>query len=249
MRRPYPLVASLLLWASVSAAGPLPLHMTEISVSSSHLRVGDILADLDAEAAAFDLGPAPAASGSRVVDRDEIVRAFQEHGVEPPRFVPAAVRIVRRMRRMEAREISDLVRNGLSEGLPRGATITEIRGSRASIPDGWTRTVCELPRPPHRTGAVTSSASLTFYENEQALWRISVPVELALSQEAKLYDVERGSHVTLVIRRGLVEVGASGTTAADADIGDLVPVVLLPSGRTLSARLEDREHAVAVGAP
>ncbi len=249
MRRALKVVASLLLWTATSSAGSLQPRMTEISVGSSHIRVGDIIADLDSEAAAFDLGPAPAASGSRVVDRDEIVQAFREHGVEPPRVVPASVRIVRRMRRMEAREIADLVRAGLSETPARGATITDVHGSRASIPDGWTRTTCELPRPPHRTGTLTSAASLTFYENEQALWRISVPVELALSQEAKLFDVERGSRVTLLIRRGLVEVGASGTTGADADVGDLVPVTLLPSGRTLSARLEDREHAIAVGAP
>jgi hypothetical protein len=223
--------------------------MNEISVSRSQLRVGDIIADLDPQVAAVDLGPAPAANGSRVVAREEIVLALREQGIEAPRGVPAAVRIVRKMRRVDAAEIADLVRAGLSESMPRGATITSVRGTRTSIPDGWTRATCELPRPPHKTGAVTSSASLTFFENEQALWRISVPVDLSLDQDAKLYDVARGSRVTLVIRRGLVEVGAAGTAGADADVGDLVPVILLPSGRTISARLEDREHAVAVGTP
>jgi hypothetical protein len=218
-------------------------------VSSSHLRAGDIIADLAPEAAGIDLGPSPAASGSRVVDRDEILRAFHEHGVDPPRVVPAAVRIIRKMRRVTESEIADLVRAGLSENLPRGATIVRVHGMRTSIPDGWTRATCEVPRPPHRTGSLTSSASLTFFENEQALWRISVPLELSLDQDAKLYDVARGSRVTLIIRRGLVEVGAAGTAGADADIGDLVPIILLPSGRTISARLEDMEHAVAVSTP
>ncbi len=248
MRRTTAFLAALLLYASASSAGSPP-HMTAISVSSLHIRVGDIIADLDPVAAAFELGPAPAANGSRVVDRDEIVRAFQEHGVEPPRILPAAVRVVRKMRRIEAGEIADLVRAGLSENLPRGATIAGVHGTRTSVPDGWTRATCEVPRPPHRTGVVASSASLTFFENEQALWRISVPLDLNLDQDAKLYDLARGSRVTLLIRRGLVEVGAAGTAGADADVGDLVPVILLPSGRTLSARLEDREHAVAVGAP
>ena len=82
-----------------------------------------------------------------------------------------------------------------------------------------------------------------------ALWRLSVPLELNLSQEATVYDVTRGSRVTLVIRRGLIEVSSVGTAGADADVGDLVPVILTPSGRTLSARLEDKDHAALVGAP
>jgi hypothetical protein len=248
MMRTRLLIASLLFWTQASFAGTPP-HMTEISVSSSHLRVGDILADLAPDAAAYDLGPAPAANGSRIVDRDEIVRAFHDHNAEPPRVVPSAVRIVRKMRRMEAHEIADLVRAGLSENMPRGAAITNVRATRTSIPDGWTRATCEVARPPHRTGALTSSASLTFFENEQALWRISVPIDLSLDQDAKLYDLARGGRVTLVIRRGLVEVGAAGTAGADADVGDLLPVILSPSGRTISARLEDNEHAVAVGTP
>ena len=56
-----------------------------------------------------------------------------------------------------------------------------------------------------------------------------------------------GLAITLVIRRGLVEVSSAGTAGADADVGDLVPVVLSPSGRTISARLEDADHALAVG--
>jgi hypothetical protein len=240
-------LASVLLWATASAASPGEPHPTEIPVSSSHLRMGDIIADLDPESAAFELGPAPAASGSRIIDRDEIVRTFREHNTEPPRVLPFAVRVVRKMRRLEPRDIAELVHEGLRENLPRGATLSGVRGTRTQVPDGWTRVTCEVPRPPHKTGAVASSVSLTFFEGEQALWRISVPVDLALSAEATIYDVTRGSHLTLVIRRGLVEVGAAATAGADADVGDLVSVTLTPSGRTLSARLEDKDHAVAVG--
>jgi hypothetical protein len=209
--------------------------------------MGDILADLDPASAAFDLGPAPAASGSRVIDRDEILRAFRDHDTEPPHVLPTAVRVVRKMRRLEPRDIADLVHAALRENLPRGTTLGDVHGTRVSVPDGWTRVTCDVPRPPHKLGPLLSSASLVFYEGEQALWRISVPVDLTLSQEAMLYDVSRGARLTLVIRRGLIEVGAAATAGADADVGDLLPVTLSPSGRTLSARLEDKDHAVVVG--
>jgi hypothetical protein len=249
MKRTGCLLASLALWGSTSAAGPVAPHPAEISVSRSEVHMGDIIADLEPGSAALDLGPAPAANGSRVIDRDEIVRLFHEHGVDPPHVLPSAVRIIRKMQRLEARDIADLVRGDLVESPPRGVTVVDVHGARTSVPGGWTRTTCEIPRPPHRTGPLTSQASLTFYENEQALWRISVPVDLSLSHEAMAYDLARGSRVTLVVRRGLVEVSSTGTAGADADVGDLVPVILLPSGRTLSARLEDKDHAVSLGAP
>jgi flagella basal body P-ring formation protein FlgA len=63
------------------------------------------------------------------------------------------------------------------------------------------------------------------------------------------YDVPRGSHVTFVIRRGLVEVSSTGTVTADADIGSVTPVVVMPSGRSLPARIEDANTAVMVDTP
>jgi hypothetical protein len=86
---------------------------------------------------------------------------------------------------------------------------------------------------------------VSFMERAQLLCALSVPVDLLLSPEAAIFDLTRGARVVLMVRHGLVEVTVSGATAAaDADVGSLVPVVLHPSGRVLSARLEDREHAV-----
>jgi hypothetical protein len=246
MKRAHPLFAAVLLLATMRSASAAT---AEVSVSSSHLRVGDLIADLDSEAAAIDLGPSPAAGGSRVVDRDEILRAFREHGMDPPHVVPVAMRVVRKMQRIDRDTISSLVRTTLGENLPRGVTLTDVHATRASIPDGWTRTTCEIPRPPHKTGPLTSSANLTFFEGDQALWSLSVPVEIVLTQEAVPFDVSRGSHLSLVIRRGLVEVSAAGTASGDADVGGLVQVVLASSGRAIPARLEDKDHAVAVGLP
>jgi flagella basal body P-ring formation protein FlgA len=87
---------------------------------------------------------------------------------------------------------------------------------------------------------------LTFFDDDEALWTLSVPVYLALSQEAMAYDVPRGTRVTFVVRRGLVEVRTSGTVTADVDVGSVAPVTVSPSGRSFPARLEDDTTAIMV---
>jgi hypothetical protein len=229
------------------AAAPKP---REVTVASSRVHVGDLVAGLAPDAAGIDLGPSPAAGGSRIVDRAEIAEALRTHDIESPAVLPTSVRVIRKMKRLEVADIEQIVRQGLSGGLTRGVTLDAVHPpTPVNVPDGWTTIKTEVPRPPRRTGAVACEASVTFYENTQALWMMSVPVELMLSHEAAVADVVHGTRITLVIRRGLVEVSAAGTAGADADIGDLVPIVLHPSGRTVLARLEDSDHAVALDTP
>jgi hypothetical protein len=249
-----PRLLSLFVLAVVTAQAPTfaasPIKPREVTVASSRVHVGDLVGGLAPDAAGIDLGPSPAAGGSRVVDRAEIVEALHAHEIESPALLPSSVRVIRKMKRLEVADIEHIVRQGLSSGLTRGVTLDAVHPpAPVNVPDGWTTIKTEVPRPPRRTGAVACEASVTFYENAQALWMMSVPVELMLSHDAAVADVVHGARLTLVIRRGLVEVSASGTAGADADIGDLVPIVLHPSGRTVLARLEDSDHAVALDTP
>jgi flagella basal body P-ring formation protein FlgA len=233
--------------ASRASLAATPPRAPEVVVSSSRIHVGDIVLGLAAETASIDLGPSPAAAGARIIDKDEIVHLLHEHNVEEPPGIPAAVRVVRKMHRLDVVDIEHIVREALANKLPRGVTLTAIHAAHpVDVPEGWTSVIADLPRPPRRTGSVSSSASVSFYENSQALWMLNVPVDLTLSQEATIADLTRGSRVTLVIKRGLVEVSSSGTAGTDADVGGIVPVVIHPSGRIISARLEDKEHAVAI---
>jgi hypothetical protein len=240
-------VAVLTFQTASLAASPKP---REVTIASSRVHIGDLVAGLAPDAAGIDLGPSPAAGGSRIVDRAEIVDALQAHDVESPAGLPNSVRVIRKMKRLEVADIEQIVRQGLSGGLTRGVTLDSVHPpTPVSVPDGWTTVKIDVPRPPRRTGTIACEASVTFYENSQALWMMSVPVELLLSHEAAVADVAHGARLALVIRRGLVEVSASGTAGADADIGELVPVILHPSGRTVLARLEDSDHAIAVDGP
>ena len=246
----YTVLAGALALFCVGATAYGAAAVTDVTVKGSRVHLGDVVAGLASEVADLDLGPAPSFRGTRVIGRDEIVRALHEQGIDGVRSVPEAVRVHRRLRTLNAAEVSRIVTSLLQERLPKGTTLGEVRPLPSVVlPDGWTDIYCDLPRPPHRTGPLASAVTLSFFEGDRALWSLSVAVDLLLSKEATVYDVPRGSRVTFMIRRGLVEVSSTGTVTTDADIGSVAPVVVMPSGRSLLARLEDAHTAVMVDTP
>ena len=244
----------LLIALALAVAAPPALadstKIREVIVASARVRMGDIVSGLDQEIADIDLGPSPAAGGSRVIDREEIARALRDHNADSAPSIPAVVRIVRKTRRLEAAEIERIVRSGAGPKLNPGVTLSAVHPTRAvDIPDGWNKVTASIPRPPRRVGSVTSAASVVFYEDSQTLSMLSIPVELTLSQEATIPDVVHGARVTLIVRRGLVEITSAGTAGADGDVGSVIPIVLHPSGNTVLGRLEDKDHAIAADGP
>jgi hypothetical protein len=239
----------LAIVATIRLSGAAAPKVREVVVGSSRVHVGDLVAGLTPETGRLDLGPAPAAFGSRIIEREDIIAALRAHNMPELPGLPASVRILRKMKRLEVTDVEQIVQEGLRAKLPHGLTLDAVRPAAAvSVPDGWTRVTAEIPRPPHRAGAVRCDASVTFYEDSQPLCVLSVPVELTVSREAAMADVQHGARISLVIRRGLVEVTSAGTAGADADVGGIVPIVLHPSGRTILARLEDNAHAIALDA-
>jgi flagella basal body P-ring formation protein FlgA len=61
-----------------------------------------------------------------------------------------------------------------------------------------------------------------------------------------VFELVKGAPVTLVVRRGLVEVTAPAVLSVDADVGDIVQVLLRPSGRAMRAHLVAKDRAVAL---
>jgi hypothetical protein len=247
-----PVVLVLVLAQGLGAAPSRAASSTiaSVTVKGGRLHVGDLVAGLTEDAASVDLGPTPSSTGTRVVTREDISRALRDRGVDVPGTLPEAIRVRRQLRSLDAAELTRMVTDGLAEKLTRGASLQGVRPARTvSVPDGWTEVRYELPRPPHRTGALVSAVTLSFFEGSHPLWTLVVPVDLMLAQDATLFDVPRGSHVTFVIRRGLVEVSSSGTVTVDADIGGVAPVTVMPSGRSIPARLEDASTAVMVDVP
>ncbi|MGD0677155.1 MAG: flagella basal body P-ring formation protein FlgA [Polyangiaceae bacterium] len=242
------LVLSLALLAgSARSAAATPLR--EVPITGLRVHVGDVVPDADPTAAAVDIGPSPTAGASRVVHREEILAALNAKQVAAPSHVPEAVRVTRRAKHLQPTELDAIVRGAVAaKSLGRGVSLSAVRVERTvDVADGWSRVEVEVPRAPKRLGPFSTTALASFLTaSGEVTGRIAVPVELTVAPEGASYDAIRGSQVTIVVRRGAVEVRAAGVTLADADVGDLVPVQIRPSGRVLRARLTANDEALAL---
>ncbi len=244
---------ALCMAASLSTTAPshaLPLR--QIEVVGARIRMGDILPDAVGRTASFDLGPSPQTGGSRLLTRGDLVAAFDHEHLAVPRGLPDAVRVVRKTRHLAAWDVDALVRTAMaSKPMHTGVVLAMVSAERAlDVADGYARVDVDMPRAPKRAGAFSTSVVLSFVDSdEQVLSRVTVPVVLAVSEQGAAYDTPRGSSVTLVVRRNLVEVRVPGVSTVDGDVGDPVTVQLQGSGRQMHARLVSKDEALATEAP
>lgn len=165
---------------------------------------------------------------------------------------PPAAKAASATRHPVANELTELARTALASSqvrLPKGATLIAARPSTTSnveIPIAPTRITIDLTRPARRAGPITATAVLVFWKDADVSARVPLRLDLSVPPESLTYDVPKGGVVTLVVRRGLVEVSAPAVASADADVGDVVQVLLRPSGRALRARIVAKGRALAV---
>jgi hypothetical protein len=240
-------LASALAFATTSAAsaGAPP---REVFVTATRVHLGDVVPEADALAAAVDVGPSPAAGAARLFTRADFVAALEAKQIPAPATLPEAVRVVRKTRHLVASEMNACVREALfGKPLGHGVTLAGVRAERpVDIADGWTRVDVEVPRAPKKAGNFATNAIASFYEGDDVIARVAIPIDLAVSDEGASYDTARGATLTLVVRKSFVEIRTEGFAAADADVGDAIPVQLRPSGRILRARLVSKDEAIAL---
>jgi hypothetical protein len=246
MKRLAASIVSAIFAVAASAAAAAP---RDVPVTGTRVHVGDVVPDADVAAALVDIGPSPTAGGSRLVTRAEIVAALGAKQLAAPASLPDAVRIVRKARHLAPADIELLVRSAIAaKPLGRGVTLSAVRAPHpVDVADGWARVDVDVPRAPKHAGPFTTTAIASFYAAESDVTaRIPVPVELMVSPDGASFDTARGAAITLVVRRGAVEVRAAAVTMADGDVGDLVPVQLRQSTRVLRSRLTAPDEAIAV---
>ena len=232
------------LHAAAGAAEPI----RQVTVTGTRVHLGELMPDLGAEASTVDLGPAPAAGASRLFMRSDIVAALGAKQVPVSGSVPDAVRVVRKSRRLEPAELEGIVRAAVSaKDLARGVTLAKVRAGRpVDVADGWSRVEVDIPKAPKKEGTFATIAIASLFVGDEVIARVPVPLDLAVSREGATFDAPRGVALTLVVQRTLVEVRAAGMAAADADVGDVLPVQLRDSGRVVRARLTSRDEAIAI---
>ncbi len=216
-----------------------------VQIRGARVRAKDILGPAAAD---VDLGATPPVGASRVIERADIERAYAAANVPAPKMIPSAVRVTRKMRRLEAAEVSAAIRLALDETtLPHNATLLAVRAQAADVPADFERVALDLPPLPRRSGVITVHSPVRLLgEDGATIQRLVVPLEIALPAEAAIPDVAKGASVSLVIRKGLVELTVGAVATADADVGGIVGIMIKPSGRVVRARLLDKSHAVAL---
>jgi hypothetical protein len=245
------LLAALLDAATGHAAPPAPpplsaAHPSErlVEIVGPRVRASALIAG----AGDVDLGPTPPIGSTRLLDRAEIERAFAEAAVPPPAKIPKAVRVTRRTRRLAAADVAQAVRVSLAETkLARGASLVSVAAMPAEVPAEMKRVTVQMPILPRKAGIVSVHAPIAFLDDAGVTVHAAVAtLKLSLPPEAAFADINKGGPISLVIKKGLVEVTAAAVAGSDADIGTVLPVTVKPSGRVIRARALDKDHAVAL---
>ncbi len=248
-----PLLSTLIVAGALSAAAPSNAAAPrQVTIAGTRIHLADVMPGADSSIASLDLGPSPVAGAARLVTRDEIVAALDARQLPVGRDVPQAVRVVRKTKRLAPAEVDALVRGALAtKNLRRGISIDAVRIDHpVDVADGWTSVDVQMPRAPKRVGSFATTAVVTFLSAErEPLARIAVPVALAVTAEAAVFDAPRGTALTLVVRRDLIEVRVPATAETDADVGNPLPVQVRLSGHTVRARLVGRDEAIALESP
>jgi flagella basal body P-ring formation protein FlgA len=246
-------IAALLVALAMTSTLPCPaLPMRQVEVMGSRVRLGDVLPSAVGSAATLDLGPTPQAGASRLLTKSELVAALDHEHVPTPSGLPDAVRVVRKIKRLERWDVDALVRTVMApKPLHHGVVLAVVNAERPiEVADGYVRVDVEVPRAPKKPGAFATSAILSFVDGEdQVLSRVAVPIVLAVSEDGAAFDTPRGSNITLLVRRNLVEVRVPGVATVDGDVGDPVSVQIRSSGRVLRAQLLSKDEALALEAP
>jgi len=244
------LLVSVSLLSSAPATAAKPKNATPaLELSRSRVLLSDLVAAAPEELAELDLGAAPAPGSSRLITRDDVLAALPE-GTDPKSLkIPASTRVVRKTKKLAPTALEQMTRDAVSAtGLPRNGALTAVRPrATVSVPDGWDAVRVEVPKPPRKSGKHLTTATLVFTEGEGVLHKVPVPIEMMLPKSAAIPDVKKGSKLTLLIERGAIQIKASVTAAADADVGEEVGVVL-ENKKVLRARVESSDPPTAVEA-
>src|SRR4051812_20819136 len=98
-----------------------------VRITGARVRLLDVLPSCPESSCSADLGPAPAAGTSRVVDRSAIRAALEAAGQDPEQFPAlAAVRVTSAARSWTPAELGALLRPLIEKQLPPGVRLLSV---------------------------------------------------------------------------------------------------------------------------
>jgi hypothetical protein len=241
-------------WLTLVFALALPLSAgAEPTLSIDHARIlaGDVVKSAPPGVADIDLGPAPPPGGNRLLTRSEIEIMLRQRGVDITKLsIPASLRIVGAAKRLSPAELTTLITPIILQDLPPGVALTKLQPSYdVVVPPSATVGSVEIPRHPRQKGPFRTTANVQMVADGSVVARIPVPIVLEISEAAARPDVARGTRIGLVIDRRSLRIMTQGACLLDANIGDVVNVLVVPTNRVVKAKITSRDEAHMVEGP
>jgi hypothetical protein len=218
------------------------------SIDHARLRVGDVVKAAPAGVAEIDLGPAPPPGGSRLLTKNEIEQMLRQRGVDTTKMsIPASIRVVGAAKRVTPAELTTLVTPAIVQSLPPGVALTKVQPTyEVVVPPSASVGPVEIPRHPRQKGPFRTTATVQMVADGEIVARVPVPVVLEVSEEAARPDVARGARIGLVIDRRSLRIMTQASCMLDANVGDIVNVLVVPTNRVVKAKITSRDEAQMV---
>jgi hypothetical protein len=222
-----------------------------VRITGARVYLRDVMASCPESACAADLGPAPPAGSSRWVAADAMRGALSAAGEQPAHYPDlAAKRVISASRVWSPAELGELLRPSIERKLPPGVRLVELQPkSGATLPLLASAGECLLPGLPKRPGPVTTTATVEILHEGSVVRRVPVQLRLELSERAARPLIARGGVITLVVERGTATVSARGVALSDAELGQLAPFRVQPTGRVVQARVQSATQAQVMDQP
>jgi hypothetical protein len=235
-------------WVAVAFSLALPLSAAAEptqSVDHARLLAGDVIPSAPPGVADIDLGPAPPPGGSRLLTKNEIEQMLRKRGVDTSKLaIPASLRIVGASKRISPADLITLITPVILTNLPQGVTLTKMQpGFDVVVPPNATVGTIDIPRHPRQKGSFRTTATVDMVSDGEVVARIPVPIILEISDSAARPDVARGARIGLVIDRRSLRIMTAGSCLLDANIGDVVSVLVVSTSRVVKAKITSRDEA------
>lgn len=224
------LAAALLLSSPLASA-----HAEDITVESERVTLAMILPVLEgSELGTLDIAAAPLPGEASVVRASDIKAKLRESGRDERGLsLPKSVRIVRYAKKLEARELEELVKSAVA---PRVAPC-DVEQLSQLPPLTLSTSGYEIEAEPlARKASGRTNVIITVRQGER-VQRISAQAVLSCPEPV----VMPGASVRLVVHAGMVHVSAPGVVNQPGRVGDEIRVTNSLTKKSLRGRVIDAQ--------
>lgn len=233
------IVVGLALSVFFVHAGQLRAEENVALISHQRVRLGDVVSDVASGIANLDLGRAPPPGRSRYFSYEEMASRLHAAGISASRLkLPRGIRVESRARQFSTDELEQMVETDVQKSLPSGMHLERIKVESPLVLSPAVRVgSVRLPQFSAKNGEQTQTGTVEILWGDQVALRMPVKMSVRIKGDGAAHLVQRGASVTLLIRRGNVEISAIAQTLSTARVGEVISVRVGVTNKVMSGRL------------